>query len=143
MSASPLRTASNVPGGAATARGSALHLILPATFCSSIAHHSTCVVVNAWVGGTQDDSANVVCAAAGASPAIGTARHSRAARAARAADKGMADSSLRLADSDRTEHTRPIAENAGAQERRRRGTRPCRTSIDPLFVVPLQRDPAN
>src|SRR5262245_14375344 len=87
MSASPLRTASKVPGGAATARGSALHLILPGTFCSIIAHHSTCVVLSACVGGTQVARVSVVCAVAGAtSHAVASVI---SALAARLANKAM------------------------------------------------------
>src|SRR5262245_8593353 len=83
MSARPLRTASNVPGGAGTGRRSALHLTLPRTVCASIEHHWIGVVVSACVGGTHDDSVIVVWAAAGVASAA-----SRAAGASRARTAG-------------------------------------------------------
>src|SRR5512134_2612243 len=116
MSASPLRTASNVPGGAATARGNTLHLILPGTFCSSIAHHSTCVVLSECVVGTQVDSVSVVCAAAGAAVASSAADAS-AARSGERVNKrtngGMRGSSAKTGGLSPNDPVRPIAENAG------------------------------
>src|SRR5512134_624961 len=104
MSASPLRTASNVPGGAATARGSTLHLILPGTFFSTISHHSTCVVLSACAGGTQVDNVIVVCAAAGAK-LLSSAADASTVRTGDDVNKrenvGMRGSSARTADCHR------------------------------------------
>ena len=61
-SAKPLRTASKVPGGADTARGRMLHLILPLVFFSSSPHHSFCVSDRVCVGDNQLDAASTVCA---------------------------------------------------------------------------------
>jgi hypothetical protein len=66
MSTKPLRTASKVPGGAVTARGSTVHLTLPGSLAASISHHSIWVVVRVWAGGTHDDSVSTVWAATGA-----------------------------------------------------------------------------
>src|SRR5512138_739126 len=140
MSASPLRTASKVPGGAATARGSALHLILPGTFCSIMAHHSTCVVLSACVGGTHVDSVSVVCAVAGA--ADKTAVTVINALAARLANKGIWASSKDgaiVSDGPRPSHCRkpsrlcrndayrvPPVHGADCDQPRERGTPPHR-----------------
>src|SRR5687767_4991981 len=115
MSATPVRTASNVPGGAATARGSTLHLILPGTFCSIIAHHSTCVVLSECVGGTHDDSVIVVCATAGAR-AVSSAAVASTVRTDgavnRRANGGMRGSSAMVGGLSPMAPACPIAENA-------------------------------
>ena len=57
-------TASKVPGAAVTPRGRKLHFILPAVFFSSRSHHSFWAMLAVWVGGSQLDTVNTVCALA-------------------------------------------------------------------------------
>src|SRR3990167_9073322 len=70
MSARPSRTASNVPGGAATLLGRMLHFMRPALSFSSMSHQFFCTVLRVCVGGSQLETVNTVWA--DASPLVNT-----------------------------------------------------------------------
>src|SRR5574343_534662 len=61
-SARPSRTASNVPGGAATGLGQMLHLRLPLDSCSTASHHFCWLTLAVWWGGNQDETVKTVWA---------------------------------------------------------------------------------
>src|SRR3990167_5990531 len=62
MSARPSRTASKVPGAATTPLGRMLHFMRPVLSFSSMSHQFFCTVDRVWVGGSQLDTVNTVCA---------------------------------------------------------------------------------
>ncbi len=64
MSARPSRTASKVPGAAATPLGRMLHFMRPLLSFSSASHQFFWATLSVCVGGTHDDTENTVCAEA-------------------------------------------------------------------------------
>jgi hypothetical protein len=51
-----------VPGAGDTPRGKILHFILPVVFFANKSHHSCCALLAVWVGGSQVETVNTVCA---------------------------------------------------------------------------------
>ncbi|WP_382327094.1 hypothetical protein ACFJGX_22285 [Hydrogenophaga sp. UC242_50] len=64
MSARPSRTASKVPGAAATPLGRMLHFMRPALSFSSRSHQLFCAMLSVCVGGTQLETVKTVWAEA-------------------------------------------------------------------------------